>query len=181
MTPTMATVELDVTADAPLGARDLFLAGTLRKGALTIYDKVDFIKVAPGWSMARVGGVVFPKMLAQFEAFAFSMGPDGKPDTKDDLPVGPVDATWSVEEYTATFDDDDLKFVGEVDAKTGLFNPALDGPNPARSGNRNNIGDIWVVATHKPAADAAPMRARAHLVVTVPLYLRWDFSSMVNR
>ncbi len=180
-TPTMVTVELDVAADAVQGARDLFLAGTLKKGALTVYDKVDFIKVAPGWSMARVGGVVFPKMLAQFEAFAYAHGPDGKPDTKDDLPVGPVDATWSVEEYTATFDDDDVKFVGEVNPSTGLFTPNVDGPNPARSGNRNNLGDVWVVATYKPAADATPMRARSHLIVTVPLYLRWDFSSMVNR
>jgi len=182
-TPTMVTVDVDVAADATLGARDLFLSGTLHKGALTIYDKVDFIKVAPTWSMARVGGVVFPKQLAQFEAFAFSNGPDGKPDTKDDLPIGPVDATWSVEEYTATFDDDDLKFVGEVNGSSGLFTPALDGPNPARSGNRNNIGDVWVVATHKPAgaATAAPMRARAHLVVTVPLYLRWDFSTVGGR
>ncbi len=178
-TPTMVTVEVDVTQTAAVGARDLFLAGMLRKGALTVYDKVDFIKVTPSWNMARVGGVVFPKMVSQFEAFAFSMGPDGKPDTKDDLPIGPVDAAWSVEEYTATFDDDDMKFVGEVNPSTGLFTPALDGPNPARSGNRNNIGDVWVVATHK-GADGAPMRARAHLVVTVPLYLRWDFST-VNR
>ncbi len=180
-TPTMVTVELDVAVDAAQGARDLFLAGTLKKAALTVYDKADFIKVTPGWNMARVGGVVFPKMLAQFEAFAYAHGPDGKPDTKDDLPIGPVDATWSVEEYTATFDDDDLKFVGEVNPSTGLFTPAIDGPNPARSGNRNNIGDVWVVATHKPAAGGAPMRARSHLVVTVPLYLRWDFSSMVTR
>jgi quinohemoprotein amine dehydrogenase len=180
-TPSMVTVDVDVAADAALGGRDLFLAGTLHKGALTIYDKVDFVKVAPTWNMARVGGVVFPKMLAQFEAFAFAFGPDGKPDTKDDLPIGPVDATWSVEEYTATFDDDDLKFVGEVNGGTGLFTPALDGPNPARSGNRNNVGDVWVVATHKPAGDGAPMRARAHLVVTVPLYLRWDFSTVGGR
>lgn len=180
-TPTMVTVELAVATDAVQGARDLFLAGTLKKGALTVYDKVDFIKVTPGWSMARVGGVVFPKMLAQFEAFAYANGPDGKPDTKDDLPAGPVDATWSVEEYTATFADDDVKFVGEVNPSTGLFTPAIDGPNPARSGNRNNIGDVWVVATYKPGGDATPMRARSHLVVTVPLYLRWDFSSMVNR
>ena len=55
------------------------------------------------------------------------------------------------------------------------------GPNPARSGNRNNIGDVWVVATHKTSADATPMRARAHLVVTVPLYLRWDFSTVGGR
>jgi quinohemoprotein amine dehydrogenase len=180
-TPTQVTVEVDVAADAALGARDLFLSGTLRRGALTVYDKVDFIKVTPSWNMARVGGVVFPKMVSQFEAFAFANGPDGKPDTKDDLPIGPVDAAWSVEEYTATFDDDDVKFVGEVNPSTGLFTPALDGPNPQRSGNRNNVGDVWVVATHKPTADGAPMRARAHLVVTVPLYLRWDFSTVNGR
>jgi len=96
-------------------------------------------------------------------------------------PVAALDAgeaTWSVEEYTATFDDDDVKFVGEIDAKNGLFTPALDGPNPSRSGNRNNVGDVWVVATHALGAGAAPMRARAHLVVTVPLYMRWDFASL---
>jgi quinohemoprotein amine dehydrogenase len=125
--------------------------------------------------------VVFPKQLAQFEAFAYSKGPDGKPETKDDLPVGYVDATWSVEEYTAIFGDDDVKFVGGVDPATGLFTPAVDGPNPKRSGNRNNIGDVWVVATHAPGGDAPPLRARAHLVVTVPLYLRWDFSSVTAR
>ena len=73
-----------------------------------------------------------------------------------------------------------MKFVGEVNAASGLFTPAVDGPNPARSGNRNNIGDIWVVATHK-GADGAPLRARSHLVVTVPLYLRWDFSTVNGR
>jgi len=63
-------------------------------------------------------------------------------------------------------------------AVSALFTPALDGPNPARSGNRDNVGDVWVVATHTPGADAAPMRARAHLVVTVPLYMRWDNFTM---
>ncbi len=86
-----------------------------------------------------------------------------------------------VEEYTATFDDDDMKFVGEIDGARGLFTPAVDGPNPKRSGNRNNVGDVWVVATHTPAPGAAPMRARAHLVVTVPLYMRWDFSTVNQR
>jgi len=90
--PTQITAEISVTADAIVGARDLFVGGTLRKAALTIYDKVDYIKVAPGWGMARVGGNVFPKQLAQFDAMAWSNGPDGKPDTKDDLLIGPVDA-----------------------------------------------------------------------------------------
>jgi quinohemoprotein amine dehydrogenase len=56
-----------------------------------------------------------------------------------------------------------------------MFTPALDGPNPQRKGNRNNIGDVWVVATQKtPAPDARPLRARGHLLVTVPLYMRWE-------
>jgi quinohemoprotein amine dehydrogenase len=130
--------------------------------------------------MGRVGGVVFPKMLARFDAIAWSNGPDGKPDTRDDIEIGVVDAAWSVEEYTATFDDDDVKFVGEIDPKRGVFTPALDGPNPKRSGNRNNVGDVWVVASHRPEG-GEPLRARAHLVVTVPLYMRWDFFTLNQR
>ena len=60
--------------------------------------------------------------------------------------------------------------------RTGFFTPALDGPNPERSGNRNNIGDVWVVANFSPPEGQAdrPLQARAHLIVTVPLYMRWD-------
>ena len=96
--------------------------------------------------------------------------------TDDDVDLGVVDATWSMEEYSATFDDDDIEFVGEIDARTGFFTPALDGPNPERSGNRNNIGDVWVIANFSPPEGQAnrPLQARAHLIVTVPLYMRWD-------
>ena len=176
--PTVLSVVVDVAADAPIGARDVVVAGVVLRGAVVVYDKVDYVKVSPGWNMARVGGNVFPKMFAQFEAVGYNNGPDGKPDTKDDLALGPFDALWTIEEYTATFDDDDVKFVGEIDGQRGLFTPALDGPNPARWGNRNNVGDVWVVATSTPTPGGAPMRARAHLVVTVPLYMRWDFSNL---
>jgi quinohemoprotein amine dehydrogenase len=179
-TPETLAVEVDVSADAPAGVHDVFVTGVTSRTSVAVYDKIDAVKVAPAWNMARVGGAVFPKMLAQFEAIAFSNGPDGKPDTKDDLNLGPVDASWTLEEYTATFDDDDRKFVGEIANATGLFTPALDGPNPNRSGNRNNIGDVWVVATHKPAT-GEPLRGRAHLVVTVPLYMRWDFFTLSER
>ena len=179
-TPEVLAVEVDVAADAPIGVHDVFIAGVSSRTAVAVYDKIDAVRVAPAWNMARVGGAVFPKMFAQFEAIAFSNGPDGKPDTKDDLNLGPVDASWTLEEYTATFDDDDLKFVGEVANATGLFTPALDGPNPKRSGNRNNVGDVWVIATHKPAT-GEPLRGRAHLVVTVPLYMRWDFFTLSER
>ena len=159
----------------------MFVAGASERAAVAVYDTIHYIKVTPAWNMARVGGVVFPKMLAQFEAVAYHNGPDGKPDTKDDVRLGVVDATWSIEEYTATFDDDDRAFVGKIDTATGLFTPAEDGPNPKRSGNRNNVGDVWIVATRPGIDGGAPLRARAHLVVTVPLYMRWDFFTVGQR
>ena len=178
VTPEVATVVVDVAATAAIGARDLFVAGSSRPKALAVYDKIDTIKVKPDWGMARVGGETFPKMLAQFEAWGYSNGADGKPDSPDDIELGLVDAAWSMEEYAATYNDDDIKFVGTLNEATGRFTPNVDGPNPARSGQRNNIGDVWVVA--KVAGDTVPgkpattLRARAHLLVTVPLYMRFD-------
>jgi quinohemoprotein amine dehydrogenase len=175
-TPDLVTVEVAVAADAPLGPRDLSVAGSVAPAALVVFDKVDGIRIEPQAGMARVGGAVFPKGYEQFEAIAFSNGPDGKPDTKDDWTLGPVDVKWSLEEYTATFADDDLAFVGTIDPASGLFTPNLDGPNPKRSGNRNNIGDVWVVGALPPDAalgTTKPLRARAHLLVTVPVYMNW--------
>jgi quinohemoprotein amine dehydrogenase len=172
-TPDSVTVRVRVDSAAAPGERDLFVAGSALRGAVAVYDRISRIKVAPLAGMARVGGVVFPKQLQQFEAVAFHDGADGRADTPDDIDLGPVAATWAVEEYGATYDDDDIKWVGTIDAR-GLFTPAEDGPNPRRKGNRNNIGDVWVVATHRPSPSAPPLRARAHLVVTVPLYMRWE-------
>ena len=93
--------------------------------------------------------------------------------TDDDVDLGVVDADWSIEEYSATFIDNDIDFVGDIDG-SGLFTPAIDGPNPERSGDRNNIGDVWVVASVQPDGSERPLRARSHLIVTVPLYMRWD-------
>ena len=172
-TPTTATVTVDVAPDARVGPRDLWMAGKTKPAAFIVYDKVDGIKVVPDWGMARVGGVVFPKQLQQFETHAVSYGPDGKPDTKDDLDLGAIGATWSLEEYPATFRDDDIKYVGEL-SSGGLFIPNLDGPNPNRPQNRNNVGDVWVVASYTPPGAKAALKARAHLLVTEPLYLNWE-------
>ena len=172
-----ATITVDVAPNAATGVRDLFVAGSRARGP-AIYDSIDALKVTPTWAMARVGGVVFPKALAQFEARAFDHGPDNRPDTPDDIDLGLVPATWSLEEFAATYDDDDVKFVGTIDPKTGLFTPNVDGPNPARSGSRNNIGDVYAVATYTTeavdGAAAKTLRARAHLLVTVPLYMFWE-------
>src|SRR5260370_41843885 len=124
--------------------------------------------------MTRVGGLNFPKQYEQFEAIAYLFGEDGKPDTDDDVEIGVVDVKWSMEEYPATIDDDDIKFVGSID-QHGFFTPNGDGPNPQRSGNRNNIGDVWVLATYQPEdKDAKPIVSRALLIVTVPKYIRFD-------
>lgn len=174
--PDLAAVEVEVAADASIGERDLFVAGVKGQSGIVIYDKIDGIRVLPQAGMARIGGINFPKQYQQYEAVAYSNGPDGKPETKDDLSLGLVDVTWSMEEFTATFGDDDKDFVGTIDA-TGLFTPNVDGPNPKRRNNTNNYGDVWVVATFTPPAgskESKPIRARAHLLVTVPLYMRFE-------
>jgi quinohemoprotein amine dehydrogenase len=173
-------VRVDVDSGATLGTRDLFVAGAAMRDGLLVYDKIHRIKVTPEAGMARTGGAVFPKQFQQFDVVAVNNGPDGKASTADDIDIGPVPVTWSIEEYGVTYRDDDIKFVGAID-RNGLFTPSLDGPNPARSAQRNNIGDVWVVATWQPPeAGARPVRARAHLVVTVPLYAQWPSGRIAN-
>lgn len=170
--PQMLMAELSVEADAAPGARDVYIAGRAVPGRLTVYEKVDRIGVSPRAGMARLGGGAFPKGYAQFEATAFSNGPDGEPETEDDLELGQAEVAWSMEEYAAVFDDDDIEYVGALD-ENGRFEPAIDGPNPERAGDRNNVGDVWVVATYA-GPDGEKVRGRAHLIVTVPLYMRWE-------
>jgi len=170
----MITVVVSVEPKATVGSRDLFVRDISLPRAIAVFDRVSRIRVTPAAGMARVGGANFPKQFQQFEAVGYSDGGDGKPDTEDDLNLGIVDVTWSIEEYAVTYDDDDIKFVGALDQK-GLFTPALDGPNPERSRHRDNVGDVWVVATYQSrVAGERELRGRAHLLVTVPLYMRWD-------
>jgi quinohemoprotein amine dehydrogenase len=169
--PRDLAIEVQVASTAATGPRDLTVGGAVKPQALVVYDHIDSIRVLPQAGLARTGGVVFPKQLQQFEAVAFNNGPDGKPNTKDDLSLGRVDAKWSLEEYAATFGDDDLKWIGTLDS-AGKFTSNADGPNPERSGNRNNVGDAWVVADYTPDG-GKPMRGRAFLLVTVPVYMNW--------
>jgi quinohemoprotein amine dehydrogenase len=176
--PGQLVVSVAAAKNATPGRRTVFVAGATGDASIAAYDTIDFIKVTPQAGLARVGGVNFPKQLQQFEAAAYANGPDGKPNTKDDIDLGLVDASWAVEEYTATFEDDDKDYVGTIDPKSGLFTPNVDGPNPKRKHGTNNYGDVWVVASYQPSgAGSTPsktLKARAHLLVTVPLYMKWD-------
>jgi quinohemoprotein amine dehydrogenase len=106
---------------------------------------------------------------------AYNAGVDKKPNTPDDIEIGPVKARWSVEEFPERFDDDDIKFVGSLDSN-GLFSPAPDGPNPERKQSANNFGNIWVVATAETEKDryGNPLVGKAYLVVVPPLFIIWD-------
>ena len=173
---TEATLQVTVAPGARVGSRDLFVGRAALTEAVTVYDEIHRLDVTPATGLARVGGVAFPKQYERFEARAWHDGPDGESGTDDDLDLGMLaDVDWSVEEYAVTFDDDDTAFVGTL-GEHGVFEPAVDGPNPERNGERNNVGDVWVVATLATAPDGAvldrPLRARAHLLVTVPLYIR---------
>ena len=174
-TPNEATVEIDVDAKALPGKRDVSVRRAVAVNALAIYEKIDYLKVSPDSALARLGGTSHPKGFQQFEAIAYANGPDGKPNTADDIALGPIEAEFSIEEFHAVYGDDDKDFIGTL-SKDGYFTPASEGPNPKRKHSRNNYGDVWVVATAKNEKDkeGKPLIAKSYLVVTVPLYAVWD-------
>ena len=177
-TPSEIVATVDVASDAVPGKRDLSLGLATLEGAVALYDRIDYVKVLPEASLARLGGDetdVHPRGYLQFEAVAWHRGADGKARTADDIELGPIDAAWSIEEFMAVMGDDDKEFVGSLDSK-GLFTPNIDGPNPQRKFGRNNYGDVWAVATAKNEKDkdGKPLVGRSYLVVTVPTYIRWD-------
>jgi quinohemoprotein amine dehydrogenase len=173
----VATIAVQVAPNLPVGIRDIALSRSTVERAIAVYDKIAYIKTIPDASMARLGGVVAAKQYAQFEAIAYSAGPDGKAETADDIPLGPVAAKWSMEEFYSTPDDDDVRFVGAVN-QAGMFTPNIEGPNPERKKQDNNFGtnnygDIWVDAEYTAPGGTA-LKARSYLVVTIPVYVKYD-------
>jgi quinohemoprotein amine dehydrogenase len=177
-TPTEATLQISVAPQLPVGVHDVSVRGVTAVKAFTVYDKIDYIKVIPDAVMARLGGTIAAKQFAQFDAVAFSNGPDGIPGTADDVALGPVSANWSLEEFMATADDDDAKYVGVINPETGLFTPSIEGPDPKRKKASNNFptedwGDVWVDASYK-TPNGQTVKARSYLVVTIPDYIYFD-------
>ncbi|WP_420143584.1 quinohemoprotein amine dehydrogenase subunit alpha [Sphingobium sp.] len=174
-TPTEMIVTADVAPAAAAGQRDVAIAGAVLEQAFPVYRNIDYIKATPETALARLGGIKFGKGYQQFEAIGYDNGLDGKPNTGDDVALGPVDASWSMQEFMSVYADDDTRYVGAL-SPAAFFTPAEEGPNPARRFGRNNYGEVWAVATAKNAKDrfGKPLSARAYLVVTVPMYQRFD-------
>ena len=142
-----AVLTLDADADAELGPRTIAFGSDPGSTRLQLYDTVDYVRIRPLQGFSRVGGLRMPKQLERFEAFAMHRGPDGKPYTDDDVDLFQVRPRWALEEFKVRDDDDDLAYVGAIDAQTGVFTPNVDGPNPARKWQANNVGDVFVTAT----------------------------------
>lgn len=173
--PKELVVTADVAPAASSGQRDVAIAGAVLEQAFPVFHKIDYIKATPETALSRLGGVKFPKGYQQFEAIGYENGLDGKPNTPDDIAVGPVAADWTMQEFMSVYYDDDTKYVGAL-SPTAFFTPAEEGPNPARRFGRNNYGEVWVVATAKTEKDkfGKPLSARSYMVVTVPAYQKWD-------
>jgi quinohemoprotein amine dehydrogenase len=172
--PERLDLDVEVSADAPAGKRNVRVGGVTAVDAFAIYDSIDYVQVRPQEGLARTGGGAIAKQFIQFEAVAFDNGPDGEALTADDVELNVVAPTWSLEEYHVRIEDEDLQYVGAIDPN-GFFTPAIDGPNPDRKRATNNMGDIWAVATFTPPGAARPLRGRAHLIVAPPVYTYWDY------
>jgi quinohemoprotein amine dehydrogenase len=161
-TPVEIVAEVDVAADAQLGKHGVAFRRSALPGAIAVYDRVDYVKVTPESAVAAFGDRTHPRGYLQFEAIGYQRGPDGKLHTPDDVELGPVDATWSIQVFHAA-EGSSSDIVGKMSA-SGLFIPASDNP-------KINF-DTWVIATTRDEKDRndAPLVGKSYLVVTVPTY-----------
>lgn len=140
--------------------------------AITVYQQIDAVKVEPSYAVARVGdgGGSQPKVKAVFEALAYAAGADGKAGTDDDIKIGIFPAKWHLEPFDEqAVKDEDLKFVGKINPETGVFTPAVAGPNPARKYGTNNVGRLSVKAI--VGDQKQTVTGSGELIVTVQ---RWN-------
>jgi quinohemoprotein amine dehydrogenase len=160
-TPSEIVAEVEVAANATPGKRDISLLGSVLINAFAIYDRVDYIKVTPESSLAGFGSRKYARGFEQLEAVGYQRGPDGRPHTADDLELGPIDATWSMEVFYEVDSSHNDK-VGAV-SSTGLFTPAAENPGVN--------SDIWVIATAvNETKDGRPLIGKGYVVVTIPEY-----------
>lgn len=157
---------VSVASDASVGWRTLGKPDVAAQVA--VYRQIDRVRVEPEFGYARLGGGTVAPVTAQFEAIAWLDGPDGRPDTDDDVRLGPMDAQWSVDNHDERARaDEDARFAGVMEPH-GQFIPAPAGPNPARN-DLSNTGDLSVVA--KVVDGARTVTGTGRLVVAAQ---RWN-------
>ena len=159
---------LKIGNKASVGKRVLSLKvkNVAYKEGITVFDKMDGIEIFPAIGRARVScGAAYPPHGVQFVTRAINFGKDGKPNTKDDLILEPVDAEWSLEEVVTRENDDDLKYLN-APITNGLYTPVTTyAPIEERVQRREGVGLIGVRASY------SGLKAKARLVVTEPDFI----------
>ncbi len=161
-----AIAEIAAEPRAQVGPRTVRINGVKGEGQLYLYRTVDYISITPQRGYGRPGGTRGPKVHEQFEAFAYTHGPGGKPVNIGR--VGPL--SWDVAERVSRISDDDVLYVGKVN-QYGTFIPNADGPNPEREHSESNVGDVWVEAWYRPDPAKPPMGARAFMLLMPPKFV----------
>ena len=147
--------------------------------ALAVYDKIDAIKVKPDWAMARVGGEHVPEDARAVRSVGLQQWRRRQAGYRPTTSI----SAWStrrgrIEEYTATYNDDDIKFVGTIERGDGPVHAERRRPESQRVGSaqqhRRRLGGREVSRRCGGGKPAPTLRARAHLLVTVPLYMGFD-------
>ena len=163
--------EATASANASPGFRPLRVGSLELMDQLTVYERIDNLKVIPENAIARIGGGggKLPPVIAQFEAVGYLNGPDGEPATEDDVRIGVFDARWSHDNYDELATElEDARFSGSISA-SGRFHPAEAGINPERYIATNNVGVLAVTATVDDGDQTLDGTAR--LVVTVQKFI----------
>ncbi len=151
---------------------DIKVGNIVAKGSITIFDKVDYIKITPDYAIARTGdkNEKIKKEYAQFEAIGFSVGADGKKGTADDIKLISVPAIWNMKPYDEQAEEDkDIMYAGSINRYSGLFTPSEGGYNPSRKLMANNVGNLTITATY--IQDEKKLEADAHLISNVPKFV----------
>lgn len=167
-TPDGDRLTVEVAPPSRPGLRTFSVQGIPGEAQVAFAPAVQALRIVPEESIARLGGGHTPPVPVQFECRGRHAGADGKLDTKDDLDLGPVAATWRMTDYASTNWDQDAKWVGTLDGQ-GFFAPASAEPNPQRK-RLINTGSVWVSATHRPEGARHALRARVLLRVSPPDY-----------
>jgi quinohemoprotein amine dehydrogenase len=166
-------VRVSVLPGTSVGPRNIQVGRAVGKNLMSFYTTIGYIRVLPESGGARMGGVNVPKQLQQFEAVAYSDGPDGIAGTEDDFEIGAIHARWHIENYNYTFFADDKQFVGTID-QNGLFTPSVETPNPKNTNTLNNAGSVWVVASYTEPGKKQRFQGRAYLLVAFPIFVKHD-------
>lgn len=135
-----------------------------------LYDTIDSLTVEPAFTIARVGGEGAPPITpAGFRAVAWWAGADGENGTEDDVRIGQIPATWSVENlHEVAAKMEDTRWSGVMGAD-GIFTPAVAGPNPERPFTTNNAGELTVTAEAEGASGTGTLIVTVQRFIDTPI------------